>query len=218
MKLAALRHERVQASREDIEKSLEGNWREEQLFILEQALSLYDVYQVQLAECEKRIQHHLATFESKQEPADKAEDTTPRRGGRKPSAAAEMETATRKQLQRITAVDLTRIPGISVVTAELVISEIGLDMTRWKSEKHVASFLGLCPNHRISGGKVLKRGTRKVKNRASTALRIAAQSLRRSQTALGAKFRRLKGRLGAAKATTAMAHTLLRLICRMVRY
>jgi transposase len=105
-----------------------------------------------------------------------------------------------------------------VVTTELVISEIGLDMTRWKSTKHVASFLGPCPHHRISGGKVLKRGTRKGKNCAATALRVAAQSLRRSQTALGAKFRRLKGRQGAPKATMAMAHTLLRLVCRMLRY
>lgn len=216
-KLAALRHERIQASREEIEKSLEGNWREEQLFILGQALSLYDAYQGQLTECEKRIQQHLATFDSKQD-AEKDEDGPTKHGGRKRSPAAEIESAARKQLRRITAVDLTRIPGINVVTAELVISEIGIDMTRWKSEKHVASFLGLCPSHKISGGKVLKRGTRNVKNRASTALRMAAQSLRRSQTALGAKFRRLRGRLGAPKATTAIAHTLLRLICRMLRY
>ena len=216
-KLAAMRHERIQASREEIEKSLEGNWREEQLFILNQALSLYDMYQKQLADCEKQIERHLASFETRQDP-DNNENDPPKQGGRKPSPAAETEAATRRQLRRITAVDLTRIPGINVVTAKLVISEIGLDMTRWKSEKHVASFLGLCPNHQISGGKVLRRGTRQVKNRAATALRIAAQSLRRSQTALGAKFRRLRGRLGAPKATTAMAHTLVRLICRMLRY
>lgn len=219
-KLAALRHERVQATQEEVEQSLEGNWREEQMFILHQSLSLYDAYQEQLAQCEKRIQEHLATFESKQETeADEADaDSGPNPTRRKSSSATETEDATRKELRRITAVDLTRIPGISVVTAELVISEIGLDMSRWKSEKHVASYLGLCPDHRISGGKVLKRSTRKVKNRAATALRLAAQSIRRSKTALGAKFRRLRGRLGAPKATTAMAHTLLRLICRMLKH
>ena len=215
-KLAAMRHERIQASLEEIEKSLEGHWRQEQLFILGQALSLFDVYQEQLTECEKQIQQHLASFETRQDPDE--EDNPPKQSGRKRSAATQNEVEARKQLRRVTAVDLTRIPGINVVTAEVVISEIGLDMTRWKSEKHVASFLGLCPNHHISGGKVLKRGTRKVKNRAATALRMAAQSLRRSQTALGAKFRRLRGKLGAPKATTAMAHTLVRLICRMLQY
>ena len=187
------------------------------MFILGQALALYDVYQVQLAECEKHIQAHLASFATKKE-MDSEPDAQPKRGGRKPSAATELESATRLELRRITAVDLTLIPSIDVVTAEVVLSEIGLDMDRWNSEKHVASFLGLCPDHRISGGKVLKRRTRKVKNRAATALRLAAQSLRRSQTALGAKFRRLRAKLGAPKATTAMAHTLLRLIYRMLKY
>jgi transposase len=100
----------------------------------------------------------------------------------------------------------------------LVVSEVGVDMSRWKTEKHFASWLGLCPDNRISGGKVLKRGTRHVVNRASTALRLAASALLRSQSALGAKFRRLRSKLGAPKAITAMAHMLARLVYRMLKF
>ena len=124
----------------------------------------------------------------------------------------------RGQLYRITGVDLTQIDGIQVQTAQTVISEVGTDMSRWNSEKHFASFLGLCPDNRISGGKVLKRGTRRVVNRAATALRLAAWTLFRSRSALGAKFRRLRTRLGAPKAITAMAHHLARLLYRMLKF
>jgi transposase len=97
----------------------------------------------------------------------------------------------RGQLYRITGVDLTQIDGIEVQTAQTIVSEVGVDMSRWKTEKHFTSWLGLCPDNRTSGGKVLKRGTRHVVNRASTALRLATLSLLRSRSALGAKFRRL---------------------------
>ena len=124
----------------------------------------------------------------------------------------------RGQLYRITGVDLSRIDGIEVQTAQTIISEVGVDMSRWKTEKHFASWLGLCPDNRISGGKVLKRGTRHVVNRASTALRLAAWALLRSQSALGAKLRRLRSKLGAPKAITAMAHMLARLTYRMLKF
>ncbi len=122
------------------------------------------------------------------------------------------------QLFRIAGVDLTQIDGIQVQTAQTVISEVGMDMSRWKTEKQFASWLGLCPDNRISGGKVLKRGTRHVVNRAATALRMAAWSLFRSQSALGANFRRLRRKLGAPKAITAMAHKLARLVYRMLKF
>ncbi|HEY5704672.1 MAG TPA: transposase, partial [Terrimicrobiaceae bacterium] len=115
-------------------------------------------------------------------------------------------------------VDLTKIPGIKEQAAQIIISEVGLDMTRWNTEKQFSSFLGLCPNNSISGGKVLRRSTRKVYNRAADALRLCSQSLTHSKTALGAKYRRLKGRLGAPKAIVAMAHHLARLVYRMLRY
>jgi transposase len=122
------------------------------------------------------------------------------------------------ELQRIMGVDLTRIDGIDVMVSQTLLSEVGLDMSRWKTEAHFASWLGLCPDNRTSGDRVLRRGTRHVVNRAALALRIAAHSLLRSQSYLGAQDRRLRTKLGAPKAITAMAHRLARLVYRMLKY
>ena len=123
-----------------------------------------------------------------------------------------------RELSRISGVDLTRIDGIDVSVAQTLISEVGLDMTRWPDEHHFASWLGLCPNNRITGGKVIRRGTRPVINRAATALRIAATTLLRSQSYLGAQYRRFRSKLGAPKAIIAMAHKLAVLMYRMLRW
>jgi transposase len=122
------------------------------------------------------------------------------------------------ELYRVSGTDLTQIDGINVMNAQTIIAEVGVDMSRFPSEAHFASFLGLCPDNQITGGKVLRRGTRHVENRAATALRMAATSLWRSKTYLGAKFRRLRARLGAPKAITAMAHMLARFVYRRLRY
>ena len=114
--------------------------------------------------------------------------------------------------------DLTALEGIGGLTAQVVFSEIGLDLTPWRSEKHFASWLGLCPDHRISGGKVLSRHTRHVLNRVADALRMAATTLQNSKTALGAFYRRMRARLGAASAITATAHKLARLIYRLLKH
>ena len=212
--LARLKNERIQASREEIAQSLEGNWRPELLFVLEQSLALYDSYQMKIGECDLRIEVHLKSMEAKtaeQQPAPKAPDA---RGHRKQTPCFDLAS----QLYRIAGVDLTQIDGIQVQTAQTLISEVGVDMSRWKSEKQFASWLELCPAHRISGGKVLKRGPRHVFNRAATALRMAAWSLFRSRSALGANFRRLRRKLGAPKAVTAMAHKLARLVYRMLKF
>src|SRR6202045_1815878 len=124
----------------------------------------------------------------------------------------------RGELCRVSGVDLTRIDGIHVLVAQTVISEVGLDMSRWNTEAHFASWLGLCPDNRISGDKVLSKGTRHVVNRAATALRQAANTLMRSRSYLGAQYRRLRTKLGAPKAITAMAHRLARLVYRMLKY
>jgi len=214
-KLAALKNERIRASREEIARNLEGNWREELLFVLAQSLELYDTYLRKIAACHRRVEAHLKTMDPKidvqAQPAPQARRI---HAPRKHMPRFDLRT----QLYRITGVDLTQIDGIEVQTAQRVISEVGTDMSRWQSEKHFASFLGLCPDNRISGGKVLKRGTRRVVNRAATALRLAAWTLFRSQSALGAKFRRLRARLGAPKAITAMAHHLARLLYRMMKF
>ena len=214
-KLADLANFRIQASREEIARSLEGNWRKELLFILQQELNLYQTYQQQIAECDTALAAHLQTLEDKveagsQPPAAKANK---RAGGNAPTSFD-----LRGEFYRISGTDLTQIDGINIMNAQTIIAEVGVDMSRFPSEAHFASFLGLCPDNQITGGKVLRRGTRYVENRAATAFRMAATSLWRSKTYLGAKFCRLRARLGAPKAITAMAHMLAQLVYRMLRY
>jgi len=197
--LAALCSSRIKASRETVAKSLHGNWDEALLFALGVALETYRFNQTQIQDCDCRIQRHLAQFESRAELTNSAQNL-------------------KTQLHRVCGVDLTKIPGIKEQAAQIIISEVGLDMTRWSTEKQFSAFLGLSPDNRISGGKVLRRSTRKVYNRAADTLRLCAQSLTHSKSALGAKHRRLKARLGAPKAIVAMAHHLARLVYRMLRY
>jgi len=216
-KLAGMRHAGIQASREEIVASVTGNWRAELLFALKQEMDRYDFCQWQIAECDAEIEGHLGTLPAKPQKTDSPDQPAPtqkkkRASGNSPSFALD------KELVRITGVDFTRIEGINVMTAQTILSEVGLDMSKWKSEAHFASWLGLCPNNSVTGGKVLRRGTRKVVNRAATAFRIAASTLRRSDSYLGAQFRRFRTRLGAPKAITAMAHKMSRLFYRMLRY
>lgn len=214
VRLVELRDPRIQASPEQIIRSLEGNWREELVFVLGQALELYEVYQQKIADCDARVEAHLQSFSAK---VAGDEPLPPPKRNKKPRKRAS-QFDLRSHLYRISGVDLTRIDGINVLTAQTLVSEIGLDMGPWQTEKQFASWLGLCPDHRSSGGQVLTRRTRRVVNRAATALRLAASTLRHSQSALGANFRRLRARLGAPKAITAMAHKLARLVYRMVKY
>ena len=223
-KLAALSHPGIHASRDTIAKSLEGTWQPDLMFVLQQEVAMYDAYQQRIAECDHELEQHLKGF------ADKVADTAPegepspreklrsgpRRRRKAGSHAPQFDLG--RELHRISGVDLTRIDGIDVGVAQSVISEVGLDMTRWKTEAHFASWLGLCPDNRITGGKVIRKGTRHVVNRAATALRLAATTLLRSQSYLGAQYRRLRARLGAPKAITAMAHTLARLVYRMLKW
>jgi transposase len=214
-KLAELRDSRVQASPEEIAKSLEGNWRPELLFLLQQEIEMYDIYQCRVAECDQQLQRQLASFPGTIAPQQREGD-----GKRKKAKPAKNAPrfALGSELQRIAGVDLTRIDGIDVMVAQTVLAEVGLDMSRWKTEAHFSSWLGVCPDNRITGDKVLSRGTRRVVNRAATALRMAANALLRSQTYLGAQYRRLRTKLGAPKAITAMAHRLARLVYRMLKY
>ena len=212
--LADLANPRIQASKEEIARSLEGNWRPELLFVLRQQRDLYHEYQKRIGECDEVIQLHLRTLEDKAQPENKPEN--PKRGKRAGGNAPRFDL--RGELYRITGVDLTRIDGVHVMIAQTILSEVGLDMSRWPTEAHFASWLGLCPDNKITGGKIYHRGSRHVENRAATALRMAATSLWRSKTYLGAKFKRLRTKLGAPKAITAMAHHLARLVYRMLKY
>ena len=213
-KLARLSDRRVHASQAEIAMSLEGNWRSELLFVLQQEVDMYDIYQKRISECDQQLQKQLARltgFPTGKEPTQKAKT---KQAAAKNAPRFDLSS----ELQRVTGVDLTRIDGIDVMTAQTLLSEVGLDMSRWKTEAHFASWLGLCPDNRISGDKVLARGTRRVVNRAATALRQAANTLIRSRSYLGAQYRRLRTKLGAPKAITAMAHRLARLVFRMLKY
>jgi len=207
VKLAKLRHERIRASETDIAKSLKGNWREEHLFVLQQAIILYDAYSAAIAACDLQIQAQLERlYQHEASPAPERKRGRPRKEG------FDLRTA----LMRTCGVDLTRINGVETATALKVIAEVGPDLSRFKSAKHFASWLGLCPGTKISGGKILSGATKRTANRLAQALRMAAFALSRSQSALGAYYRRLSARLDKPKAITATAHKLARLIYTML--
>lgn len=211
-KLASRKNSLIRATRAQIAQSLEGDWREELLFVLDQSLEIYDMYLSKITTCDQRIEAHLKTMESKLETDQQATSELPQSRKHRPRFDL------RNHLHRVAGVDLTKVDGLNVQTVQTIISEVGIDMSRWTTEKNFASWLGLCPDNRVSGGKVLKRGTRQVVNRAATAFRLAAWNLIRSQSALGANFRRLRSKLGAPKAVTAMAHKLARLVYRMLKF
>jgi transposase len=217
--LAALRDRRIKASADTIAKALVGDYRREHVFTLRQSLAAFRHYQELIAACDREIAQSLEEFESKLDPPvdPPPVSPSPSNDGSKPKAS-EPSFDLQTHLHRIFGVDLTQIPGINVLTAQTLLAEIGPDFSRFPSGPELASWLGLCSDNRVSGGKVLSVKTRKVKNRAVTALRMAALSLHRSQSFLGHFYRRMRAKLGAPKAITAMAHMLARLVYRMLRY
>lgn len=212
--LAALANRQVKASKEVIAKSLEGNWRQELLFVLGQEMEMYRMYQGKIGECDRMLQDHLKSIAPKVD-LD-ASPLGPRRKGKKPQGNAP-QFDLRTELYRITGVDWARVDGIDVNVAQTVISEVGADLGAFPQEGNFASWLGLCPTNETSGGRVLSRRTRHVVNRAAVAFRQAASTLIRSQSYLGAQYRRLRTRLGAPKAITAMARKLACLFYRLIK-
>jgi transposase len=208
--LARLRHDRIKASEEVIAKSLVGDYRSEHLFTLRQSLAAYRSYQQLIDDCDREIRRSLDTFQPPRKPADS--DHRPESVKRPVSADAGLRT----ELKRVFGVDLTKIPGIRTGIAQILFGEIGPDFTKFRSASAFASWMGLCPDNDISGGKVLWVGTRKVKCRAATSLRMAAQSLHHSKSGLGDFYRRMRAKLGAPKAITAAAHKLARIIFHLV--
>jgi transposase len=209
--LAKLRDRRIKAEEAEVAAALQGNWRDEHLFALKQALALIDAYAAQITECDGKLQQLLGALKGHALP--EAGLGTPKRGT---PAKNSVHFDARTSLFEASGVDLTRIPGIDTSTALKVISEIGVDLARFPSVKHFTSWLGLCPGTKISGGKVISSATKPCANRAAQALRMAAQALRKSQTALGAHHRRLCSRMDKPKAITASAHKLARLVYFML--
>jgi transposase len=214
-KLATFVEPEVKAKPEDIAKSLEGNWREELLFVLRQHVELYRIYQEKITDCDLHLRKHLESLGSKVDLKTQPIGNRPK--GKKNSKNAPGFDL-RTELYRITGIDWTQINGIDVLTAQTVIAEAGADLSAFPSEKQFASWLGLCPTNEQSGGKILNRRTRKVVNRATVAFRNAALTLLRSQSYLGAQYRRLRTRLGAPKAITAMARKLACLFYRLIKH
>jgi len=214
MILANYRDRRCKNSLEIIAKSLTGNYREEHIFSLIQALELYDSYKEKILACDQQIEEQLSLFH------DSPQGQGNTRVANKKSKAHcknKLSFDVSSHLIRMTGVDLTAIPGIEASTALKVISEVGLDLSRWKTSKQFASWLGLCPGNKVSGGKRLGGKSKRTSNFAASALRIAASTLHSSQSALGAFFRRLKSRLGAPKAITAAAHKIAIIMYEMIQ-
>jgi transposase len=210
--LAKLRDERCKRGEEDIAQALEGNWREEHLFALKQAVELYRFYHRQLDELDERIENCLKAFEDRSAGQKVPPSRKPKAGSNAPGFDL------RKLLLQMTGVDLTTIDGINGHSALDLLSEIGTDMSRWPTEKHFASWLCLCPGNKKTGGKSVSGKTRRSANRAAAVLRMAAQSLARADCALGAYYRRMRARLGGPKAITATAHKLAKIVYNMLRY
>lgn len=205
--LARYRHRRVKASSEDVIKALTGNWREEHLFVLGQALAMYDDIARRLGECDAKLQALLAERGQGQVDLGKA----PRAGSK-----LHLEFGVRQALANWAGVDLTRINGLGVTGVMKLLAEIGPDLSRFASVKHFCSWLGLCPGTKISGAKVLSAGTKRSANRARQALKMAAMTLSHSDSALGAFYRRLCARMDKPRANTTVAHKLARLVYFML--
>jgi transposase len=214
--LAKNRHPRCKNSVEDIKAALTGNYRAEHLFCLKQSLELYDIFQEKIQACDHAIEEKMAKFVTDPRAINITESEL--NPNKKQTNKNSPNFNLGKELHRLAGVDLLAIPGVNTVTALQILSEIGFDMTRWKNAKQFASWLGLCPGNKISGGKILSSKTKPSNNRAAATLRMAASTLYRSPTALGAYLRRLKSRKGPMKAITATAHKLAKIIYNMLRY
>jgi hypothetical protein len=206
--LGSMKNARIHASVDEIAKSLHGNWRAEHLFALKQALAAFDFVGTQLTECDREIEIQLQCLQT--------HDGEPAKGKQRGRARNAPKFDLRLQLFKMCGVDLTRIDGIDVTTALAVISETGADMSRFPTVGHFASWLGVCPGTKITGGRVMSGNTKRCANRAAQALRLAAAALRTSHSALGAYFRRMCSRMDKPKAITAAAHKLARLIYTML--
>jgi len=216
VKLAKLADCRVRATPAAIQKALVGDYRKEHLFVLAQAFALYHTYEEKIDACQQQMVLEIAKLPDRVDLS--LQPLPPRKAGRKPFQDRMAGQDLREGLYKKFGADLTAIEGIGVTTSLVLLTEVGPEVSRFASEKRFCSWLGLCPDNRISGGKVLSSRTRRVVNRAADALRMAAVTLETSQSALGAFYRRMKARLGAAEGVTATAHKLARIVYRLLKY
>jgi transposase len=213
--LARFRDRRCASSTEEIAKALTGHYRAEHVFALKQALALYDAYTAQVRECDAEIERQFQAitpvWDDDLPPLD-CQDKALSHSKNAPAYDA------RSLLYQLAGVDLVAIPGLHASTVQTILSEIGLDLGKWPNEKAFCAWLGLAPRHEISGGKVLRRSTRKTRNRAGQALRLAAQAAGRSHSGLGAFYRRMRARLGPKSAIVATAHKIARIVYHLLKH
>jgi transposase len=216
--LAGFRDPGCKKTEEEIGQALTGTWREEHLFVLKQSLELYDFYTKQIEVCDVEIDRAYAMIRPDWEmgelpPIPKKKQSTHSKNAPKNS------TEIRMHLKRINGVDLSLVDGFGVSLAQTVTMEVGSDVAeKFPTEKNFCSWLGLAPKHEISGGKVLKNKTLKTKNRAGQAFRMAAQSVKKSDTVFGVMYKRFRARQGPAQATVSIAHAIARVVYRMLKY
>jgi len=241
--LVRLRDRRVYKSTpQEMQAALVGDYRGEHLFVLSQSLQAYRFYQARIEECDRETEPLLEKLAQQIEAAsanlklDALEQSGSKGESNRPEQLPEPKPTSgpkskRKRkpranepkiqlaglLERICGIDLTQVVGLNVLNVLLIVSEIGVDMSKWRSAKAFCSWLGLCPGNKISGGKLLDSRTRQVVNRVADALRLAAQSAGRTQTCLGIFYRRKQAHLGAPKATTATARKLACLIYHLLK-
>jgi transposase len=237
LRLAKYRHQRIKASEETIAKSLEGDWRREHLFVLRMAWQNGKHVQEQIKKCDQELMEYARQLEASAVVAKpmrpvrivclKAEPGVPElppaaavrpAKPRKKTSKNEPDGPWREELHRFFGVDLTLIPSIGVISAITLMTELGNDLSAFKKSHHFGSWLCLCPDNETSSSKVLRRSTRRSQNRVRQVLPMAASSLHHDKSYLGDKYRRLRARLGAPKAITAMAHQLARIIWHMLTY
>ena len=212
--LARLRNPKCAKPEAEFVKALTGNYRDEHVFALKQAVALYDAYTQQILECDQELERKFSALKPVHDDDLPPLDTSDKRNTHSKNAPA---YDGRSLLYQLLGVDLVAVNGLNEVTAQIIISEIGTDMSRWQDEKHFCSWLGLAPHTDISGGKVLRSRTLKTHNRAGQAFRLAAQAVGKTETAYGAFFRRMRARHGPKKAIVATAHKIARAVYFMLR-
>ena len=215
--LAKLRDPRVKASEETIRKSLEGNWQKEHLLVLQRRLKLYRNYKEEISNCDEEIEKLIAAMEPKADPERKPmPEDRKQKQRRRNKKSGNPGFAMRREAYQLFGVDLTQIPGLMTLVL-MLLSELGRDLSRWPTAGQFISWLGLCPDNDISGGRVLWRGARQTKNRAGALFRLGAHSLHRDPSAMGNYLRRMKAKLGPEPATTATAHKIAIIFYTMLR-
>lgn len=215
VKLAELRNPCCAQPESEFIKALTGNYRDEHVFALKQAVALYDCYTDQIRECDQELERKFSTLKPVHEEAVLPPlDATDKRNTHSKNAPA---YDGRRLLYQLLGIDLVAVHGLNEATAQTIISEIGTDMSRWSDDKHFCSWLGLAPHTDISGGKVLRSRTLKTHNRAGQAFRLAAQAVAKTDTAYGAFFRRMRAMHGPKKAIVATAHKIARAVYHMLR-